>query len=135
MSSERSSMLFACSKCFSRHPFEELSAGQQLCKVSLKFPTWQGPPNQIVKPNVFWVLYSFRHLCRSHILGILLLKELSQTSSDQCCYRVRLNTKRSFSFPRMWLLHNYPCSEVTPMENCYKKGCHKWAVTSVIGLV
>ncbi|CAD7004816.1 unnamed protein product [Ceratitis capitata] len=27
-----SSVLFACSKCFSRHPFEELSAGQQLCK-------------------------------------------------------------------------------------------------------
>ena len=26
-------MLFACSKCFSRHPFEELSQGQQLCKV------------------------------------------------------------------------------------------------------
>ena len=26
--------LFACSKCFSRHPFEELSQGQQLCKVS-----------------------------------------------------------------------------------------------------
>lgn len=26
-------MLFACSKCFSRHPFEELSHGQQLCKV------------------------------------------------------------------------------------------------------
>ncbi|GJQ82793.1 hypothetical protein Trydic_g13496 [Trypoxylus dichotomus] len=25
-------LLFACSKCFSRHPFEELSAGQQLCK-------------------------------------------------------------------------------------------------------
>jgi len=25
--------LFACSKCFSRHPFEELSQGQQLCKV------------------------------------------------------------------------------------------------------
>lgn len=25
-------MLFACSKCFSRHPFEELSPGQQLCK-------------------------------------------------------------------------------------------------------
>ncbi|XP_055374444.1 protein FAM76A [Condylostylus longicornis] len=25
-------VLFACSKCFSRHPFEELSAGQQLCK-------------------------------------------------------------------------------------------------------
>ncbi|KAL7639877.1 UNVERIFIED_CONTAM: hypothetical protein RMT77_009290 [Armadillidium vulgare] len=24
--------LFACSKCFSRHPFEELSQGQQLCK-------------------------------------------------------------------------------------------------------
>jgi len=24
--------LFACSKCFSRHPFEELSPGQQLCK-------------------------------------------------------------------------------------------------------
>lgn len=27
-------VLFACSKCFSRHPFEELSAGTQLCKVS-----------------------------------------------------------------------------------------------------
>ncbi|CAB4060902.1 Protein FAM76B,Protein FAM76A [Lepeophtheirus salmonis] len=27
-----SSALFACSKCFSRHPFEELSQGQQLCK-------------------------------------------------------------------------------------------------------
>ena len=26
-------MLFACSRCFSRHPFEELSQGQQLCKV------------------------------------------------------------------------------------------------------
>lgn len=25
-------VLFACSKCFSRHPFEELSSGQQLCK-------------------------------------------------------------------------------------------------------
>ena len=29
-----SSALFACSKCFSRHPFEELSQGQQLCKVN-----------------------------------------------------------------------------------------------------
>ncbi|KAJ6636321.1 Protein FAM76A [Pseudolycoriella hygida] len=27
-----SAVLFACSKCFSRHPFEELSSGQQLCK-------------------------------------------------------------------------------------------------------
>ncbi|XP_017776522.1 PREDICTED: protein FAM76A [Nicrophorus vespilloides] len=27
-----SSLLFACSRCFSRHPFEELSSGQQLCK-------------------------------------------------------------------------------------------------------
>ncbi|KAJ9597815.1 hypothetical protein L9F63_011310 [Diploptera punctata] len=26
------SALFACSRCFSRHPFEELSSGQQLCK-------------------------------------------------------------------------------------------------------
>ncbi|EDW73595.1 uncharacterized protein Dwil_GK17632 [Drosophila willistoni] len=25
-------LLFACSKCFSRHPYEELSSGQQLCK-------------------------------------------------------------------------------------------------------
>lgn len=25
-------MLYACSKCFTRHPFEELSQGQQLCK-------------------------------------------------------------------------------------------------------
>lgn len=28
------SNLFACSRCYSRHPFEELSSGQQLCKVS-----------------------------------------------------------------------------------------------------
>jgi len=27
--------LFACSRCFSRHPFEDLSPGQQLCKVSI----------------------------------------------------------------------------------------------------
>lgn len=27
-----SAPLFACSKCFTRHPFEELSVGQQLCK-------------------------------------------------------------------------------------------------------
>uniref|UniRef100_A0A1B6D4M3 Protein FAM76A n=2 Tax=Clastoptera arizonana TaxID=38151 RepID=A0A1B6D4M3_9HEMI len=27
-----STALFACSKCFTRHPFEELSSGQQLCK-------------------------------------------------------------------------------------------------------
>ncbi|KAL7738848.1 hypothetical protein ACLKA6_016753 [Drosophila palustris] len=26
-------VLFACSKCFARHPYEELSSGQQLCKV------------------------------------------------------------------------------------------------------
>ncbi len=30
-----SAALFACSKCFARHPFEELSQGQQLCKVRL----------------------------------------------------------------------------------------------------
>lgn len=28
-------VLFACSKCFSRHPYEELSSGQQLCKVNI----------------------------------------------------------------------------------------------------
>ena len=28
-------MLYACSKCFTRHPFEELSQGQQLCKVKI----------------------------------------------------------------------------------------------------
>ncbi|XP_014238378.1 protein FAM76A [Trichogramma pretiosum] len=27
-----SQTLYACSRCFSRHPFEELSSGQQLCK-------------------------------------------------------------------------------------------------------
>ncbi|XP_055318334.1 protein FAM76A [Sitodiplosis mosellana] len=33
-------VLFACSKCFSRHPFEELSTGQQLCKDCRgSFPT------------------------------------------------------------------------------------------------
>lgn len=26
-------VLYACSKCFTRHPFEELSHSQQLCKV------------------------------------------------------------------------------------------------------
>ena len=30
---KEASALFACSKCFTRHPFEELSQGQQLCKV------------------------------------------------------------------------------------------------------
>ncbi|XP_045514058.1 protein FAM76A isoform X5 [Pieris brassicae] len=32
MSSATSTALFACSRCFSRHPFEELSPGEQLCK-------------------------------------------------------------------------------------------------------
>ncbi|XP_015518946.1 protein FAM76A isoform X1 [Neodiprion virginianus] len=32
MSGNNSQALFACSRCFSRHPFEELSPGQQLCK-------------------------------------------------------------------------------------------------------
>ncbi|XP_033226043.1 protein FAM76A isoform X2 [Belonocnema kinseyi] len=32
MSSNNATALFACSRCFSRHPFEELSPGQQLCK-------------------------------------------------------------------------------------------------------
>ncbi|KAF7994477.1 hypothetical protein HCN44_003949 [Aphidius gifuensis] len=32
MSSNNAKALFACSRCFSRHPFEELSPGQQLCK-------------------------------------------------------------------------------------------------------
>ncbi|KAF4522531.1 hypothetical protein B566_EDAN009978 [Ephemera danica] len=31
-SSATATALFACSRCFSRHPFEELSSGQQLCK-------------------------------------------------------------------------------------------------------
>ncbi|KAJ8951182.1 hypothetical protein NQ314_007722 [Rhamnusium bicolor] len=31
-----SPLLFACSRCFARHPFEELSAGQQLCKIVLE---------------------------------------------------------------------------------------------------
>ncbi|KAK9512616.1 hypothetical protein O3M35_001002 [Rhynocoris fuscipes] len=30
--SNNSTALFACSKCFTKHPFEELSSGQQLCK-------------------------------------------------------------------------------------------------------
>ena len=29
--------LFACTKCHSRHPFEELSAAEQLCKVGRSF--------------------------------------------------------------------------------------------------
>ncbi|XP_059046040.1 protein FAM76A isoform X2 [Achroia grisella] len=32
MSTTISTPLFACSRCFSRHPFEELSPGEQLCK-------------------------------------------------------------------------------------------------------
>ena len=32
-STKEPTALFACSKCFTRHPFEELSQGQQLCKV------------------------------------------------------------------------------------------------------
>ncbi|XP_061377530.1 protein FAM76A isoform X1 [Danaus plexippus] len=32
MSSTTTNALFACSRCFSRHPFEELSPGEQLCK-------------------------------------------------------------------------------------------------------
>ncbi|XP_068631085.1 protein FAM76A-like isoform X3 [Battus philenor] len=32
MSTSASTPLFACSRCFSRHPFEELSPGEQLCK-------------------------------------------------------------------------------------------------------
>jgi len=31
-STKEPTALFACSKCFTRHPFEELSQGQQLCK-------------------------------------------------------------------------------------------------------
>lgn len=37
MSSKESAM-FACTKCNSRHPFDELSQGQQLCKVSVAYP-------------------------------------------------------------------------------------------------
>ncbi|XP_026737618.1 protein FAM76A isoform X1 [Trichoplusia ni] len=32
MSNPAPTPLFACSRCFSRHPFEELSTGEQLCK-------------------------------------------------------------------------------------------------------
>ena len=34
--SGKESILYACSKCFTRHPFEELSQGQQLCKVKIR---------------------------------------------------------------------------------------------------
>lgn len=33
MSNNNKSALFACSKCFKRYPYEDLSSGQQLCKV------------------------------------------------------------------------------------------------------
>lgn len=33
MSANNMQALSACSRCFSRHPFEDLSPGQQLCKV------------------------------------------------------------------------------------------------------
>ena len=33
--SGKESKLYACSKCFARFPFEELSQGQQLCKVKV----------------------------------------------------------------------------------------------------
>ena len=36
MSGKDSKALFACSKCFARYPFEELSQGQQLCKVKVE---------------------------------------------------------------------------------------------------
>ena len=38
--------LFACSKCYTRHPFEELSANQQLCKVILKKYKKRKPKNK-----------------------------------------------------------------------------------------
>ena len=40
-STKEPTALFACSKCFTRHPFEELSQGQQLCKVSPRIYMYQ----------------------------------------------------------------------------------------------
>ena len=39
----RMEALFACARCHSRHPFEELSSGDQLCKVSVNkvWKTWK----------------------------------------------------------------------------------------------
>ena len=45
-STKEPTALFACSKCFTRHPFEELSQGQQLCKVS---------PRKFRKSNLFFI--------------------------------------------------------------------------------
>lgn len=50
--------LFACSKCFSRHPFEELSQGQQLCKVN----SFNAHLKKIMKEKdaLFSLLFSLR---------------------------------------------------------------------------
>ena len=54
--------LFACSKCFTRHPFEELSQGQQLCKViSLEIgPNYSG----VLATEELFTINTYLTLCK-----------------------------------------------------------------------
>ncbi|CAD7082177.1 unnamed protein product [Hermetia illucens] len=65
-------VLFACSKCFSRHPFEELSAGQQLCKDC------RGAPQSLAKCNY----------CRSEF------QQSSKSGTSSVCSKCEQNVKQ-----------------------------------------
>lgn len=60
-------ILFACSKCFSRHPFEELSPGQQLCKVGIHFIFSHSSFHRIIYSELN--CGPFQHICGDKTYG------------------------------------------------------------------
>lgn len=76
MSSNNVQALFACSRCFSRHPFEELSPGQQLCKECRgTFP--------VVKCTY----------CRSEFQQTVLERLLTKGNTSTICKKCEQNVK------------------------------------------
>jgi hypothetical protein len=68
-------MLFACSKCFSRHPFEELSKSTQLCKVKKK------KSKMAMENGIFFLLF-FTVNGSEEIISIIII--FNPTTLIQC---------------------------------------------------
>lgn len=86
-------MLFACSKCFSRHPFEELSPGQQLCKV-----IFGGTQSQImadgwrIEDREKMLLQNLRHFAGC---GQTLDRDIFESATTECLKTVIVMSKMS----------------------------------------
>lgn len=121
------SALYACTKCNQRYPFEELSQGQQLCKVPLCVwdPVWlQARKNkQITRGHILCLMRAMARLslCNRHLSDPVLnasnlaVRVIFDESKRLCC-----ETKDDYT-------------SITPVVQQHEFGrgrrCCEWVIT------